>query len=78
LHLSLERNEAGLGVQLTRGQIENAVDGLQERVRNSVAQQLASAGVHPDPVATVLLTRGSRGITALRPTVSAIIPKSPH
>ncbi|MFH3938833.1 Hsp70 family protein, partial [Acinetobacter baumannii] len=44
LHLSLERIEAGLGVELTRGLFENAVDGLLERVRNSVAQLLASAG----------------------------------
>ena len=44
LHLSLERIEAGLGVELTRGLFENAVDGLLERVRNSVAQLLAWPG----------------------------------
>lgn len=44
LHLSLERIEAGLGVELTRGLFENAVDGLLERVRNSVAQLLVWPG----------------------------------
>ncbi|MCS0514601.1 hypothetical protein M5T37_24205, partial [Escherichia coli] len=55
LHLSLERIEAGLGVELTRGLFENAVDGLLERVRNSVAQLLASAGVAPGRSVSAML-----------------------
>ncbi|MGC3664236.1 heat-shock protein, partial [Pseudomonas aeruginosa] len=62
LHLSLEPIQAGLGVELTRGLFENAVDGLLERVRNSVAQLLASAGVVPDAHHTVLFTRAWCGI----------------
>ena len=78
LHLSLERIEAGLGVELTRGLFENAVDGLLERVRNSVAQLLASAGVDPDRVDTVFFTGGSSGIPALRRSVSAMLPNARH
>lgn len=78
LHLSLERIEAGLGVELTRGLFEHAVDGLLERVRNSVAQLLASAGVDPDRVDTVFFTGGSSGIPALRRSVSAMLPNARH
>ncbi|MHC3973474.1 Hsp70 family protein, partial [Pseudomonas aeruginosa] len=68
----------GLGVELTRGLFENAVDGLLERVRNSVAQLLASAGVDPDRVDTVFFTGGSSGIPALRRSVSAMLPNARH
>ena len=65
-------------MELTRGLFENAVDGLLERVRNSVAQLLASAGVDPDRVDTVFFTGGSSGIPALRRSVSAMLPNARH
>ncbi|MGC3356737.1 heat-shock protein, partial [Pseudomonas aeruginosa] len=73
LHVSLERIVDGLGVELSRGLFEYAVAGLLERVRNCVAQLLASAGVDPARVDTVFFTRGSRGIPGERRRVRGMV-----
>jgi hypothetical chaperone protein len=77
-HLSLQRIEAELAVTLTRSDLNNAIDGLLERVRGSVAQLLNKAGVGVAQVDTVFFTGGSSGIPALRQQIAALLPNARH
>jgi hypothetical chaperone protein len=76
--LSLQRIEAELAVTLTRSDLNNAIDGLLERVRGSVAQLLNKAGVSVAQVDTVFFTGGSSGIPALRQQIAALLPNARH
>ncbi|MCF3971972.1 Hsp70 family protein, partial [Pseudomonas aeruginosa] len=72
------RIEPGLCAELTRGLFEDAIDGLLERVRGSVTELLARAGVNESQVDTVFFTGGSSGIPALRNSVAAMLPNARH
>ncbi|AGA75629.1 molecular chaperone-like protein [Pseudomonas putida HB3267] len=65
-HVDLGRIERDLGVDLSRALFEGAIEGLLERVRGSVSELLAKAGVSETQVDTVFFTGGSSGIPALR------------
>ena len=78
LHLSLERIEADLGVELTRAGFNLAIDNLLQRVRGSVSQLLNDAGVREEQVDTVFFTGGSSGIPALRQQIAALLPNAHH
>ena len=78
LHLSLERIEAELGVELTRAGFNAAIGNLLERVRGSVTQLLGNAGVSVEQVDTVFFTGGSSGIPALRQQIAALLPNARH
>ena len=78
LHLSLERIEADLGVELTRAGFNLAIDNLLQRVRGSVSQLLNDAGVREEQVDTVFFTGGSSGIPALRQQIAALLPNARH
>ncbi|MCE5975405.1 Hsp70 family protein [Pseudomonas sp. JR33AA] len=77
-HIDLGRVEPELTAQLTRALFEEAIEGLLERVRGSVTELLAKAGVSEDQVDTVFFTGGSSGIPALRNSVSAMLPNARH
>ena len=77
-HLPLDRVEAGLSVDLSRGLFEAAIDNQLERIRNSVTHLLTSAGVGVEQVDTVFFTGGSSGIPALRQSVAAMLPNARH
>jgi hypothetical chaperone protein len=74
----LDRIQPGLSVDLSRELFESAIDSLLERVRGSVSELLASAGVRVAQVDTVFFTGGSSGIPALRNSVSAMLPNARH
>ncbi|WP_313200688.1 Hsp70 family protein [Pseudomonas sp.] len=76
--VDLSRIERELGVDLTRALFEEAIEGLLERVRGSVTELLAKAGVSAGQVDTVFFTGGSSGIPALRNSVSAMLPNARH
>ncbi|MDI9778501.1 MULTISPECIES: Hsp70 family protein [Pseudomonas] len=76
--VDLGRIERELGVDLTRVLFEEAIEGLLERVRGSVTELLAKAGVSAGQVDTVFFTGGSSGIPALRNSVSAMLPNARH
>ena len=76
--VDLSRIERELGVDLTRVLFEEAIEGLLERVRGSVTELLAKAGVSAGQVDTVFFTGGSSGIPALRNSVSAMLPNARH
>ncbi|NIE77665.1 Hsp70 family protein [Pantoea sp. Ap-967] len=76
--VDLGRVERDLAVDLTRVLFEEAIEGLLERVRGSVTELLAKAGVNADQVDTVFFTGGSSGIPALRNSVSAMLPNARH
>lgn len=76
--VDLGRVERELGVDLTRVLFEEAIEGLLERVRGSVTELLAKAGVSAGQVDTVFFTGGSSGIPALRNSVSAMLPNARH
>ena len=78
LHLSLQRIEAELGVELTRAGFNAAIGNLLERVRGSVTQLLGNAGVSVEQVDTVFFTGGSSGIPALRQQIAALLPNARH
>lgn len=77
-HVDLGRIERDLGVDLSRALFEGAIEGLLERVRGSVSELLAKAGVSETQVDTVFFTGGSSGIPALRNSVSAMLPNARH
>jgi hypothetical chaperone protein len=77
-HVLLDRVEPGLSVDLSRALFESAIDGLLERVRNSVTQLLTDASVAVAQVDTVFFTGGSSGIPALRHSISAMLPNARH
>jgi hypothetical chaperone protein len=77
-HVLLDRVEPGLSVDLSRTLFESAIDGLLERVRNSVTQLLSDASVDVAQVDTVFFTGGSSGIPALRHSISAMLPNARH
>ena len=76
--VDLGRIEPALGVDLTRAVFEEAIDSLLERVRGSVTELLAKAGVGVAQVDTVFFTGGSSGIPALRQSVAAMLPNARH
>ena len=76
--IDLGRVEQALGVDLTRAVFEAAIEGLLERVRGSVSELLAKAGVGESQVDTVFFTGGSSGIPALRNSVAAMLPNARH
>ena len=77
-HVDLGRIEPGLGVDLSRSLFEMAIESLLERVRASVTDLLAKAGVSQGQVDTVFFTGGSSGIPALRNSVAAMLPNARH
>jgi len=77
-HIDLRRVEPELTAELTRALFEEAIEGLLERVRGSVTELLAKAGVSEGQVDTVFFTGGSSGIPALRNSVSAMLPNARH
>ena len=77
-HVLLDRVEPGLSVDLSRTLFESAIDGLLERVRNSVTQLLNDASLDVAQVDTVFFTGGSSGIPALRHSISAMLPNARH
>ncbi|WP_313741316.1 Hsp70 family protein [Pseudomonas sp.] len=76
--IDLSRVEPALSAELTRALFESAIDGLLERVRGSVRELLAKAGVGERQVDTVFFTGGSSGIPALRNSVAAMLPNARH
>jgi hypothetical chaperone protein len=76
--IDLRRVEPELTAELTRALFEEAIEGLLERVRGSVTELLAKAGVSEGQVDTVFFTGGSSGIPALRNSVSAMLPNARH
>ena len=78
LHLSLERIEAELGVELTRSAFNQSIDDLLQRVSNSVSQLLLQAGIAEAQVDTVFFTGGSSGVPALRQWIANLLPNARH
>jgi hypothetical chaperone protein len=78
LQLSLERIEAELSVELTRSAFNAAIDGLLQRVCNSVSQLLLQAGISETQVDTVFFTGGSSGVPMLRQQIAALLPNARH
>lgn len=74
--IDLSRVEPGLVAELTRPLFENAIEPLLERIRASLAQLLADAGIAADQVDTLFFTGGSSGVPALRQSVAAMLPKA--
>ena len=72
--IDLSRVEPGLVAELTRPLFENAIEPLLERIRASLTQLLADAGVAADQVDTLFFTGGSSGVPALRQSVAAMLP----
>ncbi|WP_061237487.1 Hsp70 family protein [Ectopseudomonas composti] len=74
--IDLSRVEPGLVAELTRPLFENAIEPLLERIRASLTQLLADAGIKADQVDTLFFTGGSSGVPALRQSVAAMLPNA--
>lgn len=74
--IDLSRVEPGLVAELTRPLFENAIEPLLERIRASLTQLLADAGITADQVDTLFFTGGSSGVPALRQSVAAMLPNA--
>ncbi|MFN3769715.1 MAG: Hsp70 family protein [Ectopseudomonas guguanensis] len=74
--IDLSRVEPGLVAELTRPLFESAIEPLLERIRASLTQLLADAGVSADQVDTLFFTGGSSGVPALRQSVAAMLPNA--
>ncbi|SDO93930.1 Hsp70 family protein [Ectopseudomonas guguanensis] len=74
--IDLSRVEPGLVAELTRPLFENAIEPLLERIRTSLTQLLADAGITAEQVDTLFFTGGSSGVPALRQSVAAMLPNA--
>ncbi|MBU3058154.1 Hsp70 family protein [Pseudomonas indica] len=74
--IDLTRIEDGLAAELSRDLFEASIEPLLERVRASVSQLLANAGVTAEQVDTLFFTGGSSGIPALRQGIAAMLPNA--
>ncbi|MBL0952033.1 MAG: Hsp70 family protein [Pseudomonas sp.] len=74
--IDLSRIEPGLAAELPRPLFENAIEPLLERIRASLTQLLADAGIAADQVDTLFFTGGSSGVPALRQSVAAMLPNA--
>lgn len=74
--IDLSRVEPGLVAELTRPLFENAIEPLLERIRASLTQLLADAGITAEQVDTLFFTGGSSGVPALRQSVAAVLPNA--
>ncbi|EJO91580.1 molecular chaperone-like protein [Ectopseudomonas mendocina DLHK] len=74
--IDLSRVEPGLVAELTRPLFENAIEPLLERIRASLTQLLADAGIAAEQVDTLFFTGGSSGVPALRQSVAAMLPNA--
>ncbi|NHN75758.1 Hsp70 family protein [Azotobacter chroococcum] len=74
--IDLGRIEAELAVELDRALLEQAIEPLLERVRTSLENLLAGAGVGRERIDTLFFTGGSSGVPALRASVAALLPNA--
>ncbi|GAB3463903.1 Hsp70 family protein [Azotobacter salinestris] len=74
--IDLARIEAELAADLDRTLLERAIEPLLERVRASLENLLAGAGVDRERIDTLFFTGGSSGVPALRRCVSALLPNA--
>lgn len=74
--LSLERIEPGLSALLSQALLNVAIDPLLERIRASVDQLLASAGIRGEQIDTVFFTGGSSSVPALRNCITTLLPNA--
>nr|WP_313402474.1 Hsp70 family protein [Pseudomonas sp.] len=74
--IDLSRVEPGLVAELTRQLFEGAIEPLLERIRASLTQLLADAGITAEQVDTLFFTGGSSGVPALRQSVAAMLPNA--
>jgi hypothetical chaperone protein len=74
--IDLSRVEPGLVAELTRPLFEDAIEPLLERIRASLSQLLADAGIAAEQVDTLFFTGGSSGVPALRQSVAAMLPNA--
>ncbi len=74
--IDLGRIEPGLVAELNRGLFEGAIEPLLARIRSSIEQLLADAGLRPEQVDTLFFTGGSSGVPLLRQRVAALLPNA--
>jgi hypothetical chaperone protein len=74
--IDLSRVEPGLVAELSRPLFEEAIEPLLERIRASLGQLLADAGIAAEQVDTLFFTGGSSGVPALRQSVAAMLPNA--
>ena len=74
--IDLGRIEPGLVAELNRGLFEGAIEPLLARIRSSIEQLLATAGLKPEQVDTLFFTGGSSGVPLLRQSVAALLPNA--
>ncbi|MVW76916.1 Hsp70 family protein [Pseudomonas xionganensis] len=74
--IDLDRIEPGLVAELNRGLFEGAIEPLLARIRSSIEQLLATAGLKPEQVDTLFFTGGSSGVPLLRQSVAALLPNA--
>ena len=74
--IDLDRIEPGLVAELNRRLFEGAIEPLLARIRSSIEQLLATAGLKPEQVDTLFFTGGSSGVPLLRQSVAALLPNA--
>jgi len=74
--IDLGRIEAQLVAELTRELFEGAIEPLLARIRVSIEQLLADAGLKAEQVDTLFFTGGSSGVPLLRQRVAALLPNA--
>ena len=72
--IDLARIEHGLVAELDRPCFEQAIDGHLQRIRASLGEVLARAGIGAGQVDTLFFTGGSSGVPALRRSIASLLP----
>lgn len=75
-HIDLGRIEDGLNAALSRSLFEAAIEAQLHRIRASVAELLARAGIAGEHVDTLYFTGGSSAVPALRQSVATLLPQA--
>ena len=74
--IDLGRIEEALAAELSRGLFESAIATQLERIRTSVAELLARAGIGGEQVDTLYFTGGSSAVPALRQSGATLLPQA--
>ncbi|OVZ61759.1 heat-shock protein [Pigmentiphaga sp. NML080357] len=74
VRMDLERIEPGLACEITRRDLDSAIDHLVARIEQTLAGLLRSAGIPASAVDTIFFTGGSSSVPLLRERVSTLLP----
>jgi len=72
--LDLDASVADISLEITRAELEAAIDDSLQRIRSRIDDLLRMAGLTPDAVSAVFLTGGATTMPSVRNAIAAAVP----